>query len=91
MLAARMQIQNVTNVINSVQAAAYGQRGRLLATNNLLLAASQLFWNLLDPLLQQAGVLDAVSATALAALAPIGTLMSGEILLGERQHQSGKV
>ncbi|MEO8078744.1 MAG: hypothetical protein ABI818_20635, partial [Acidobacteriota bacterium] len=84
-LATRMQIQNVTNVVNSVQAAAYGQKGRLLATNNLLLAGNQLFWTLLDPVLQRVGALDAASATVVAALAPLGSLLTGGVLLADRQ------
>jgi hypothetical protein len=85
LLAARAQIQNVTSVVNSLQMTAYGQKGRLLATNNLLLAGNQLFWSLLDPLLQRAGVLNAASATVMAAVAPLGSLLTGQILLAERQ------
>ena len=69
-----------------MQAAAYGERGRLFSTNNLLLAGNQLFWSLLDPVLQRVGLLDAASATVVAALAPIGTLFTGEVVLGSRQH-----
>jgi hypothetical protein len=86
LLELRSQIQNVTNVVNTVQAAAFGERGSILATNNLLLAGNQLFWSLLDPVLQRFGVLNAASATVVAAMAPIGTLFTGEILLGDRQH-----
>ena len=85
LLATRAQIQNVTNVVNSLQAVAYGQKGRLFATTNLLLAGSQLFWSLLDPMLERAGVLNAASATVMAAVAPLGSLLTGQILLGERQ------
>lgn len=85
-LAVRAQIQNATAVVNSVQAAAFGEKGSPFAPNNLRLAANQLFWALLDPVLQRAGVLNASSATVVAALAPLGTLLSGQILLGNRQH-----
>jgi hypothetical protein len=85
-LALRAQIQSATTIVNSVQATAYGQRGSILATNNLLIAGTQLFWGLLGPVLQGAGVLNAASATVLAAVAPLGTLMTGEILLGDQQH-----
>jgi hypothetical protein len=85
-LALRSQIQSATTVVNTVQAAAYGERGSIFATNNLLLAGNQLFWSLLDPVLERAGVLNAASATIFAALAPIGTLLTGEVLLGDRQH-----
>ena len=85
-LALRSQIQSATQVVNTVQAAAYGERGRVFSTNNLLLAGNQLFWSLLDPVLQRAGLLDAASSTLVAALAPIGTLFTGELVLGNRQH-----
>jgi hypothetical protein len=84
-VAARAQIQSVTSVINSVQATAYGDKGSLFSTNNLMLAGNQLFWALLDPVLQRFGVLDATSATVMAALAPVGTLLTGQVLLGDRQ------
>jgi hypothetical protein len=86
LLELRSQLQSVTNVVNTVQAAAFGERGSILATNNLLLAGTQLFWSLLDTVLQRIGVLNAASATVVAALAPIGTLFTGEIVLGDRQH-----
>ena len=82
----RAQIKEVTNVVNTVQATAFGQRGSVFATNNLLLAGNQLFWSFLDPVLQRVGVLDATGATIVAALAPLGTLVTGQILLGDRQH-----
>ena len=82
----REQIQNVTNVVNSVQSAAYGQRGSVLATNNLLLAGNQLFWTFLDPLLQTAGITSATSPSFLARLAPLGSLLTGHVALGNRQH-----
>jgi hypothetical protein len=85
-LATRAQIQNVSNIVNSVQTTAFGQQGSLFATNNLLLAGNQLFWSLLDPVLQRAGVLNATSSTIVAGLAPLGTLLTGQILLAERQR-----
>jgi len=85
LLAARTEIQKVTNIVNSLQAAAYGEKGRLFATNNLLLAANQLFWSFLDPSLQRLGVLGAGSATVLSAFAPLGSLISGAVLVGSRQ------
>jgi hypothetical protein len=85
-LVIRTQVQSVTNVVNSAQAAAYGQRGSVFATNNLLVAGNQLFWTLLDPVLQRIGVLDAASATMVAAVAPLGALLTGEIVLADRQH-----
>jgi hypothetical protein len=86
LLAVRAQIQSATSVVHSAQAAAFGEKGSLLAPNNVRLAANQLFWTLLDPVLQSTGVLNATSATIVAALAPIGSLFTGQILLGDRQH-----
>src|SRR5207249_770977 len=85
-LATRAQIQNVTNIVNSVQAAAYGQKGSVLATNNLLLAGNQLLWSLIDPVLQRAGVVNATSGTVLAAMAPLGSLLTGQLVFADRQH-----
>lgn len=86
LLAVRAQIQSATSVVNSVQATAFGEKGSLFAPNNLRLAANQLFWTFLDPVLQRIGLVNATSATILAALAPVGSLISGQIMLGDRQH-----
>jgi hypothetical protein len=86
-LATRAQIQSVTNVVNSVQTAAYGQKGSVFAANNLLLAGNQLLWTVMDPVLQRMGVLNAASATVVAAVAPLGALLTGEVLLSDRQHE----
>ena len=80
LLAARTEIQKVTNIVNSLQAAAYGEKGHLFATRNLLLVANQLFWGFLDPALQRFGVLGAGSAAVLSAFAPFGSLISGAAL-----------
>ena len=84
--ALRAQFKNVTNVVHTVQATAFGDKGRLFSTNNLLLAGNQLFWSLFDTVLERLGVLNATSATFMAALAPIGSLATGQVLLGERPH-----
>ena len=49
-LAVEARIQQVTAVVASTQSAAYGERGSVLATNNLLLAGNQLLWMFADPL-----------------------------------------
>jgi hypothetical protein len=85
-LATRAQIQNVTNVVNSVQMAAFGERGNVFAPNNLILAGNQLFWSLLEPVLQRFGALDAATASVVAALAPLGTLVTGQLALADQQH-----
>jgi hypothetical protein len=86
-LTLQTQIRGVTSVVNTLQATAYGDKGTLLSTNNLLLAISQLFWTALDPLLQATGAVTPQTATIIAALAPVGTLVTGEILVGSRQDQ----
>lgn len=80
------QIQQVTSVINAVQATAYGDRGGILTTNNLLLAGNQLFWIMLDPLLRQLGLTRDSEPSAAVVLTPAGTLVTGHLLLGNRQH-----
>lgn len=80
------QIRGVTTVVNTMQATAYGDKGTLLSRNNLLLAASQLFWTLLDPVLQSTGALTGQGATIVAALSPLGTLLTGQVLVGDEQH-----
>jgi hypothetical protein len=86
-LSLRSQLQSVTNVVNSLQAAAFGEKGSLVTTNNLILAGNQLFWGLLEPVLRQVGALNPSSATVIAAVAPVGTLLTGQLLLGDRQHE----
>jgi hypothetical protein len=85
-LAVEGRIQQVTAVVSSTQAAAYGERGSLLATNNLLLAGNQLFWILIDPLLRSLGISGGASPSFLTWLAPLGTLATGHLVLGNRQH-----
>lgn len=86
-LAVREQIQNVTNVVHTVQGAAYGQKGRVFSRNNLMLAGNQLVWSSLEPLLRSTGIVSASGAPLVAGLAALGTLVSGGVLLGERQHE----
>jgi hypothetical protein len=86
LLSVKSQIQGAASVVNSLQATAYGDKGSLFTTNNLLLAGNQLFWNLLDPVLRAAGLANASTATVLAAVAPFATLFAGEILVGTRQQ-----
>ncbi|PYQ54935.1 MAG: hypothetical protein DMF78_03975 [Acidobacteria bacterium] len=86
-VAASAQIQKVTAVVSSAQSAAYGQKGSVLATNNLVLAGNQLLWGFIDPLLQRFGLVHGPSPSLLAWLAPMGSLLTGSIALGNRQHR----
>jgi hypothetical protein len=86
-LALNARIQSVTNVVNSTQSAAFGQRGSVFATNNLVLAGNQLFWTFLDPFLRSAGIVEGVSPGVFAILAPLGSLLTGQLALGDQQHE----
>ena len=83
----KSQIQSASTVLNTLQATAYGDKGSVLSTNNLLLAGNQLFWNMLEPALRAAGVVNLSTATVIAAVAPLATLFTGGILLGDRQQE----
>ncbi len=82
-VAVTQQAQNLTNVIGAAQATAYGERGSVLATNNLLLTGNQLLWTFLAPLSQVLGASVATSTT-LACLAPLGSLFTGYVAVGSR-------
>jgi len=85
-LSVKTQIQSAGTVLNSLQASAYGDKGSLLTTNNMLIAGNQLFWTLLDPVLRATGAVNTGMATVIGAAAPIASLFTGEILVGNRQQ-----
>jgi hypothetical protein len=78
--------QQANSVVNSMQAAAYGSRGDVLATNNLLIAGNQLLWTFIDPLLRVLGVTSGPLPAAVTMLSPVGSLLTGYVALGNRQH-----
>jgi hypothetical protein len=80
------RINQVNSVVNSVQAAAFGEKGSLLATNNLLLAANQLLWQFADPILRGVGFALGPSPSLLTWLSPVGGLLTGQLVVGNRQH-----
>ena len=80
------RIHQVNSVVNSMQAAAFGEKGSLLATNNLLLAANQLLWQFIDPILRGMGFPLGPSPSLLMWLSPVGSLLTGQVVLGNRQH-----
>jgi hypothetical protein len=82
-LAVTQQAQNLTNVIGTAQATAYGEHGSVLAANNLLLTGNQLLWTFLAPFSQVLGASVATS-TVLACLAPLGSLVTGYAAVGSR-------
>lgn len=79
--AATQQAQNLTNVISTAQATAYGERGSVLSRNNVLLTGNQLLWTLL-PTLSRAFGASANTSLALGWLAPLGTLVTGFAAVG---------
>ena len=85
-LAQTARIQQVTAVMSATQAAAYGEKGRLFSTNNLLLAGNQLLWIFIDPLLRTLGIPSGPAPSLATWLAPVGILVTGHIALGNRQH-----
>jgi hypothetical protein len=80
------KIQQITNVVGNLQTAAFGDSGSIFTTNNLLLAGNQLFWILLDPLLRRFGVISGSSPSIITWLAPIGSVITGQLTLANRQH-----
>ena len=88
--AAEVRSQKFSAVVQSVQSAAYGQRGSLLAPNNLLLAGNQLLWSFVDPILRTLGLWDGAGPSPLAGLAPLGNLLTGAAVLAPRQGAGGR-
>jgi hypothetical protein len=82
-LAATQQAQNLTSVIGTAQATAYGERGSVLAPNNLLLTGNQLLWTLLGPASTALGA-SADTVRLLGLLAPLGSLLTGYAAVGSR-------
>jgi hypothetical protein len=82
--AARMQ--QVSGVVSNVQAAAFGEKGSVFTRNNLLLAGNQLFWVFLDPVLRRFGVISGTAPSIVTWLAPVGSLLTGQLALANQQH-----
>jgi hypothetical protein len=80
------RIERVSSVVTSTQRAAFGERGSVLAPNNLLLAGNELFWSFVGPTLRGLGLISETSATVAALLAPLGALTTGQLAL-EGRHQ----
>jgi hypothetical protein len=80
------RIQQVAGVVGNVQAAAFGDAGSIFTRNNLFLAGNQLFWIFLDPVLRRLGVISGTSPSIITWLAPVGSLVTGQIALSNQQH-----
>jgi hypothetical protein len=81
------RVQRFNAAASTLQNAAYGTKGSPLATNNLLLAGNQLLWSFLGDVLRASGVVSPVTAGAIATLAPLGSLLAAEAVLGQKQHE----
>jgi hypothetical protein len=80
------RIQQVTGVVSNIQAAAFGETGKVFTRNNLVLAGNQLFWIFLDPVLRRFGVISGTSPSIVTWLAPVGSLLTGQLALANQQH-----
>ena len=80
------RIQQVAGVVGNVQAAAFGDAGSIFTRNNLFLAGNQLFWIFLDPVLRRLGVISGTSPSVITWLAPVGSLVTGQLALANQQH-----
>ena len=80
------QVQQIQSVVTALQSAAYGEQGAVFSRNNLALAANQLAWTYVGPALQRLGVLSGAQAQWVSTLAPLGSLVTGGLTLGRRQH-----
>lgn len=81
------QMQKLQGVVASVQSAAFGSKGSLLTTNNLLLAANQLGWSFAPQIVEALGLAKPGGTSTLGWLAPLGSLITSQVSLGRRQHE----
>jgi hypothetical protein len=81
------QIQKLNEAAASVQTAAFGSKGSLLAPNNLLLMANQLGWGFVSEILQALGLAKPGTTSPLVWLAPLASLLTSQVVLGGRQHE----
>src|SRR5262249_43199350 len=49
------QLQKLLDVVTSAQVAAFGEKGSVFSSNNLVLAGNQILWGFLDPVLRYFG------------------------------------
>jgi hypothetical protein len=81
------RLQQVNTVVGTVQATAFGVRDDMFATNNLVLAGNQLFWGFLEQGLRTLGVVEGTTLSPAAWFAPVGTLLTAQVALGNKQHE----
>lgn len=85
-LQSSQMLQAALNVVGTLQTGAYGQPGGLFSTPNLLLAGNQLLWTYFDPIARHLGLPVGPSPSALAHWAPLFSLATARIVVGNRQH-----
>lgn len=81
------QIQKLHGAIATLQSAAFGTKGSLLAPNNIRLAANQLGWSFGPQILETLGLAESGTTSPLAWLAPLASLGTSQAVLGRRQHE----
>ncbi|MBN1612077.1 MAG: hypothetical protein JW940_35930 [Polyangiaceae bacterium] len=81
------RIDKLNSVAGSMQVGAFGAKGDLFATNNLLVAGNQLLWSFAGDLLRTIGLSDPGSSSPLGWLAPLASLATSQVALGNRQHE----
>lgn len=81
------QIGKLNDVAASMQSSAFGTKGSVFATNNVLLALNQLLWGFGGDALRGLGVLGPGQSTAAAWLSPLASLAVSQVTLGGRQHE----
>ena len=79
-------IQGAVSVVSTLQSTAYGQPGSVLSSTNLLLAGNQLLWTYLDPIAKGLGLPVGPAPSALAHWAPLFSLITARVVVGDRQH-----
>ena len=80
------QLHQWAGIVNILQSTAFGDSGSLTTTNNLLLLGNQFAWSAVDPVMRSLKLHSGPSPSLLKWLAPIGTLVTGHLLLANRQH-----
>jgi hypothetical protein len=81
------RIDKLNEVVASMQSSAFGAKGSVFATNNVLLAVNQLLWGFGGDALRKLGVLAEGQSTAAAWLSPLASLAVSQVALGNRQHE----
>jgi hypothetical protein len=77
----------VRAAVSTMQGAAYGERGNVFATNNLLLGGSELLWGSIDTILRRFGLWSDPSPVPLTWVGPLIGLVVGHFTVGQQQFE----